>query len=279
MCTSFESLIPFAAGHELIRSRKQNLTLIGPISDILFDQMTGAGCVKKIRAAWVGNALIGSAYNFRRLIENRDIEIEDHSNFTMAMALKAGAMGVTYMPAYTALGSDLYKTNPNLKKITCPFTGEKLTAIKAINPDVAIVHVQRADKYGNAHIWGNLGITKDACLASRHIILTCEEIVSYDMISKDPNRIIIPGFRVSAVVHAPWGGHPSSVPGFYNRDNQFFIEYSKQSKTPEAFANWQNRWIDPVRASNDYLDLLGKKRIAGLELKNHLLTEPVDYGY
>jgi glutaconate CoA-transferase subunit A len=279
MGLSLESLIPFAAAHEIIRQNKRNLTLIGPISDILFDQVIGAGCVNKIRAAWVGNVITGSCYNFRRGIESGQLLIEDHSNLTVAMALKAGAMGVPFMPVRTALGSDLYQTNAGLKPINCPFTGSRLTAVAAITPDVAIVHVQRSDEFGNAHAWGNLGVTRDACLASRHVILTAEDIVSPDIISRDPNRVITPGFRVSAVVHAPWGGHPSPVPGYYNRDHQAFIDYRNDSKTPELFAGWQKRWVNAVHSFKEYQDLLGPERMAGLGIKNHDWSDPVDYGY
>lgn len=279
MGTSLESLIPFGAGHEIIRQHKRNLTLIGPISDILFDQLIGAGCVKKIQAAWVGNVITGSGYNFRRAVESGVIDIEDHSNLTVAMALKAGAMGVPFMPTKTALGSDLYKTNSGLKTITCPFTGEVLTAVAAIHPDVAIIHVQRSDEFGNAHMWGNIGITKEACLAARSVIITSETIVSPDVITSDPNRVIVPAFRVSAVVHAPWGAHPSPVPGYYNRDHQAFLDYRDQSKTPQLFSEWQKFWVDSVHSSQDYIQKLGNKRIELLSLKNHLFSEAVDYGY
>ena len=276
---SLESLIPFAAAHEIIRQRKKNLTLIGPISDILFDQVIGGGCVRQVRAGWVGNVITGSCYNFRREIETGSLTIEDHSNLTLAMALRAGALGVPFMPARTALGSDLFKTNTALKTIICPFTGDQLTAVAAITPDVAIVHVQRSDEYGNAHAWGNLGVARDACLASRRVIITAEEIVSADLISRDPNRVITPGFRVSAVVHIPWGGHPSPVPGCYNRDHQAFIDYRNESKTPALFADWQKRWVDGVRGPEEYLELLGQERVEGLAIKNHDWSEPVDYGY
>ncbi|MFQ5577019.1 MAG: CoA transferase subunit A [Anaerolineae bacterium] len=274
-----ETLIPFAAGHEIIRQGKQNLTLIGPISDILFDQLIGAGCVTKIQAAWVGNVITGSSYNFRRAVEEGTITIEDHSNLTLAMALRAGAMGVPFMPARTALGSDLFKTNPGLKTVVCPFTGHTLTAVAALNPDVTIIHAQRADEYGNAHTWSNLGITREACLASRRIIITAEEIVPPDVISSDPNRVTTPGFRVSAVARAPWGAHPSPVPGYYNRDHQTFIDYREASRTPAAFAEWQTRWVNGVRNSDDYLALLGAERAASLTLRTHLYSERVDYGY
>ncbi len=276
---SLESLIPFAAAHEIIRQRKRNLCLIGPISDILFDQIIGAGCVRQIKAAWVGNVITGSGYNFRRGIETDTLKIEDHSNLTLAMALRAGAMGVPFMPARTALGSDLFKTNPGLKTMSCPFTADRLTAVAAINPDVAILHVQRADEYGNTNSWGNLGVTRDACLASRHVIITAEEIVSPTLISADPNRVIIPGFRVNAVAHYPWGAHPSPVPGCYNRDHQAFIDYSKESKTTVCFAKWQNRWVDNISGYLAYMDLLGNERMAALAITHHVFSESVDYGY
>lgn len=279
MGLSLESLIPFAAAHEIIRQRKKNLTLIGPISDILFDQVIGGGCVRQVRAAWVGNVITGSCYNFRRAIEAGSLAIEDHSNLTMALALRAAAMGVPFMPSRTALGSDLLKANAALKTITCPFSGDRLTAVAAIRPDVAIVHVERSDEFGNAHVWGNLGVTRDACLASRHIILTAEEIVPPALISRDPNRVITPGFRVSAVVHFPWGGHPSPVPGFYNRDHQAFIDYRNGSKTLELFAQWQKRWVDGVQGHQQYLNLLGQERLERLAIKHHDWSEPVDYGY
>ena len=279
MGLSLESLIPFSAGHEIIRQHRRNLTLIGPISDMLFDQLIGAGCVSAIRAAWVGNVITGSGYNFRQGVESGTLKIEDHSNLTLALALRAGAMGVTFMPTYTALGSDLFKTNPNLKKVVCPFSGDELTAVAAIKPDVTIVHVQRCDKYGNAHAWGNLGVTRDACLASRHIILTAEEIVEPDVISRDPNRVFAPGFRVKAVTHCPWGGHPSPVPGYYNRDHQMFLDYRNESKTPDLYAKWKKRWVDNVRDHQDYQELLGPDRVAGLAIKNHVYAETVDYGY
>ena len=274
-----ETLIPFAAGHEIIRQQKRDLTLIGPISDILFDQLIGAGCVHKIRAAWVGNVITGSCYNFRRAVESGTIEMEDHSNLTVAMALRAGAMGVPFMPARTALGSDLFKTNPHLKTITCPFSGDTLLAAGAIQPDVAIVHLQRADASGNAHMWGNLGLTRDGCLASRHIIITAEEIVSPELINSDPNRVVTPGFKVSAVVHAPWGGHPSPVPGYYNRDHQAFLDYRMASRTPDVYAKWKKEWVDGIQSSDDYMKYLGDDCLTGLALKKHAWSEAVDFGY
>ena len=274
-----EAMIPFAAGHEMIRQRRRGLTLIGPISDMLFDQMIGAGCVHRVQAAWVGNVITGSGYNFRRAVESGALRVEDHSNLTIAMALKAGAMGLPFMPTRTALGSDLFSTNAGLQKINCPFTGTPLAAVAAVTPDVALVHVQRSDEFGNSHVWGNLGVMRDACLASRHVLLTAEEIVPTEVITRDPNRVIVPGFRVSAVCRVPWGAHPSPVPGYYNRDHQAFIDYRDGSKTPEAFTAWRTHWVDPVRGPEDYMRLLGPERMEALKLKQHLYSEPVDYGY
>ena len=279
MGTGLESLIPFAAGHELIRQRRRRLTLIGPISDILFDQLIGAGCVRGIRAAWVGNVITGSGYNFRRAVESGTIEVEDHSNLTLCAGLRAGAMGIPFMPLRTALGSDLFKTNSSLKTISCPFTGRLLSAVAAIRPDVAIVHVQCADAFGNAHAWGNLGVSREACLAARRVLVTAEEIVSPDRTGRDPNRVITPGFKVDAVARVPWGAHPSAVPGYYNRDHQAFLDYREASRTPETFAAWRARWVDAVAEPADYTALLGKERRKGLGLTQHAYSESLDYGY
>jgi len=276
---SQETSIPFAAGHEIMRQRKRSLTLIGPISDILFDQLIGAGCVRRIRAAWVGNVITGSGYNFRRAVEGGAVAVEDHSNLTLLTALQAGAMGVPYMPTRTALGSDLFKTNSSLRRSVCPFTGEALAAVRAICPDIAIIHVQRSDRFGNSHAWGNLGIAREAALASRRILLTAEAIVEPEVIRSDPNRVLIPGFRVDAVAHTPWGAHPSPVPGCYNRDHQAFLEYRQQSLTPEAFSAWRSRWVDGFATRTEYLKLLGAERLRQLELRQHLYSEAVDHGY
>ncbi len=279
MGTALESFIPFAAGHEIIRQRRRGLTLIGPISDMLFDQLIGAGCVKAVRAAWVGNVITGSGYNFRRAVEGGRITVEDHSNLTIALALAAGGMGVPYLPTRTALGSDLYRTNPSLREIDCPFTGDKLTAVAAIAPDVAIVHVQRCDARGHAQLWGNLGVTREAMLASRHVIVTTEQVVAAEVISSDPNRTLVPGFRVSAVCHVPWGAYPSGVPGFYNRHHEAFLRYRDLSQRPEGFAAWADEWIHPLPDHAAYLHKLGEAVLNDLRAKRPALSAPADYGY
>jgi glutaconate CoA-transferase subunit A len=274
-----EIMIPFAVGHEIVRQKIRRLTLIGPISDILFDQLIGAGCVDKICAAWVGNVITGSSYNFRRAVEGGAIEMVDHSNLTLATGLKAGAMGIPFMPTRSALGSSIFETNPGLKHVNCPFTGDLLAAVAAITPDVAVVHVQRADMFGSAHFWGNLGITREACLASRHIILSAEQIVPPEQINSDPNRVFTPGFRVSAVVEAPWGAHPSPAPGYYNRDHQAFLDYQAASRTAAEFEDWQSHWIDSIHGSSQYLAQLGEQRVDSLRLRRDAFTEAANYGY
>jgi len=277
---ALEGLIPFAAGHEIIRQGVRDLTLIGPISDILFDQMIGAGCVRKVIAAWVGNVITGSGYNFRRAVEEEQIEVEDHSNLSVTMALLAGSLGIPFMPLLSALGTDLFQTNPAFKEMSCPYTGQKLATVAALNPDVAIVHVQRADEEGNAHLWGSTGISKVAAQAARHVILVAEEIVGREVIASDPNRTFCPGFRVSGVVHEPWGAHPSPVPGYYRRAHQHFTDYSAQTKKAEGFQQWLERWVLGVADRREYCRrLLEEKGMDPLRLTVHAPSTPVDYGY
>ena len=183
------------------------------------------------------------------------------------------------MPTLTALGSDLLTANRQLKKMTCPFTGQPLVAVRAIRPDASIVSVQRAAVSGHAHAWGNLGVSREACMASRHVILVAEEIVSEETIRSDPNRIFIPSFRVGAIVHEPWSAHPSPMPGFYNRDHQVFLDYQQASKTPSGFSEWFNRWVVGVASRTEYLDLLGHDRQRQLMITHSAPSVPVDYGY
>src|SRR5205814_5081325 len=230
--TSLEPLIPFAAGHELIRQRRQDLELVGPISDSLFDELIGAGCVRRITAAWVGNVSEGLGHCYRRAAEQgipRSIEIHDHTNFSISMALWAAAWNVPFLPARTLLGSDILRTNPNVREV------DGLVHISAVRPDVTILHVQRCDAQGRAHAWGPLGITEEAGLAAERVIVSCEELVDPSVILSDPNRILFPETRVAAVVHEPGGAHPSPVQGFFKRDHAFYREYGERSRTEEGF--------------------------------------------
>ncbi len=274
-----EQMIPFAAGHEIIRQKRRGLTLIGPISDILFDQFIGAGCAERVIAAWVGNVMMGSAYNFRRGAESGQLTVTNLTNFAVALALQAGAMGVPFLPTRSALGSDLAKDNEFFTQFQSPFTVEKLHAVKALVPDVTIVHVQRADREGNAHCWGGFGVMLEGVRAAKKVIVVAEEIVEPEVIASDPNRTVIPGFLVEAVVECPWGAHPSPVQGYYSRDNAYFRQYHEQTKTPADFAAWQARWVDGVNDRREYLNLLGACRQEELTVKKHAYAAPADFGY
>ena len=280
MGLQMEQMIPFAAGHEIIRQKKRSLTLIGPISDILFDQLIGAGCVDQIIAAWVGNVMMGSAYNFRRAVEHDQIKMMNMTNFAVALALQAGAMGVPFLPTKTALGSDTAKGNHFFYQIFSPFEPKQsLWAVRALNPDVTIVHVQRADAEGNAHCWGNFGVMSDGVRAARRVIVVAEEIVEPAVVASDPNRTVIPGFLVNAVVECRHGAHPSPVQGCYSRDNAFFSEYHAETKTKEATDEWLQKWVFGVRGRAEYVSQLGTERIEKLSVKQHAYAAPADFGY
>ena len=277
-----EQMIPFAAGHELIRQSRRDLTLVGPISDILFDQMIGAGCVARVMAAWIGNVSAGVGYCFRRAVERsvpRRLEVVDYSNFTMAMALHAGALGVPFLPTYATLGSDLLKKNGNLREFSSPVSEEKLVAVRALRPDVAILHVQRADSQGNGHIWGSLGVAVDGTRAARKIIVVAEEIVEPEVIASDPNRTLVPGFLVAAVVHEPGGAHPSPVQGYYGRDHAYFSQYHEQTRRLEDFEDWLAHWVVQVSDRQEYRKRLGDGRVESLAVKEHAFSAPADFGY
>jgi len=280
LCLQLEQMIPFAAGHEIIRQKKRGLTLIGPISDVMFDQLIGAGCVDKVIAAWVGNAMMGSAYNFRRAVEEDGMKVFNMTNFSVALALQAGAMGVPFLPTRTALGSDITKGNHFFYKIISPFVPqETLWAVRALNPDVTIVHVQRADAEGNAHCWGNFGIMIEAVRAAKKVIVVAEEIVDREVIASDPNRTVIPGFLVTAVVECRYGAHPSPVQGYYKRDDALFRQYHEQTKTRADNETWLKRWVYEVADRKQYLSQLGACRVEELGVKQHAYAAQTDYGY
>jgi glutaconate CoA-transferase, subunit A len=279
---ALEPFIPFAASHEIIRQQRHNLTLIGPISDILFDQLIGAGCVDKIKAAWVGNVSEGLAHCYRRAIEQsipHSLVTEEYSNFTIGLALLAGSLGVPYIPTRSLLGSDLPRQNPALYQQRSPLDALPLLLVPALQPDVTIIYVQRCDIDGNAHLWGSLGVCEEAMLAARNVILVAEEIVSREIILSDPNRVVGPSFKVRAVVHEPWGAHPSAVSGYYNRDHEFYHEYHTATRTTEGFKQWLDEWVINVPNRVAYVQKLGEERLLNLGVKKHLYAAPVDYGY
>lgn len=280
--TNLEALIPFAAGMEIIRQRRRDLTLIGPISDLLFDMLIGAGCVSRMVAAWAGNVSQGLGHNYRRAAETkfpRPLEVEDHSNFSISLALKAGAMGVPFLPTRSLLGTDILARSRTMKRVVSPLDGTPLTLVPALNPDVAILAVQRSDEQGNAHMWGNLGVAPEAARAARHVVLLAEEIVPGEVIRSDPNRVLVPGFKVSAVVRCPGACHPAPVAGCYNRDHAFFEEYHRETRTPEGFRRWLDRWVMGPADREAYLAELGAERWAALARRQSLPAASVDYGF
>ena len=280
--TCLEQMIPFAATREILRQGIGDLTLIGPVSDIAFDQLIGAGLVRRVLAAWVGNVMMGSAYAYRRAVERgepRALEVVEFSNFTLAQALHAAAIGAPFLPTRSTLGSDLPSRNPYLEPFADPRTGEPLLAVRALQPDVAIVHVQKADPHGNGLLWGSLGITPDAARAARATIVTAEEIVPPEQLRRDPNRVIVPGLVVAAVCEARWGAHPSPVQGYYNRDHQAYRDYHARTRSAEGYAAWRTEWVEGVPDLDAYVTRLGNERVHALIPMEHRFAEPVDYGY
>lgn len=279
--TALEALIPFAAGHELIRQQRRDLTLIGPISDMLFDQLVGAGGVRRVVAAWVGNVSAGLGHNYRRAVERgwpRAIEVEDHSNLTIALGLQAGAIGAPYIPTRSLLGTDLPRSNPALRPAADPFTGAPVILVPAIVPDVAVLHVQRADAEGHAHVWGTLGVTREAALAARRVILVAEQILDREQILGDPGLVLAPELKVAAVVHQPYGAYPSPVQGHYARHHDGYRRYHEESRSEEGMRDWLARWVLGVDDWNGFLDRVGAETLEAIRVKRSRPSLPLDYG-
>ncbi|MFB6360934.1 MAG: CoA transferase subunit A [Halobacteriales archaeon] len=271
---ALEHAIPFAAGHELMRQGTENLTLIGPISDMLFDQLVGAGLVARIRAAWIGNVSAGSGYNFRRAVESDALELENHSNFSIALALKAAAMGLPYLPTRSLLGSDVFAESELFEESVDPFTGDRIALVPSITPDWAIVHVQRANAAGDAHFWGNSGITDEAVGAADQVIVTAEEVVEESVIKSDPSRVAITRQNVAAVAEVPQGAHPSPLAGRYRRDHDHYLEYHRRSREREEYEAWVEDWVDGVDDRDAYLDRIE----ADLRISEPNIAAEVAYG-
>jgi glutaconate CoA-transferase subunit A len=251
-----EARIPFAAGHEIIRQNKRALTLVGPISDALYDQLIGAGCVRAVEVAWIGNVGTGLGHNYRRAVERWEphpLIVTDYTNLTMALGLRAAAEGVPFSVTRSITGTDLAEQTEIFAPVADPFGGEPVMAVKAIPLDVAIVHVQRCDANGNAHVFGNLGTTPESVRAAKRCIITTEELVEADVIRSQPNATVVPGFLVSAVVQVPGGAHPSPVFAAHERDHAFFEAYSEASRQLESWLQWRARWIDGVADRAAYL--------------------------
>jgi glutaconate CoA-transferase subunit A len=239
----FTHLIPFAAGHEIIRQGKQNLVLARATPDLIYDQVVAAGCARKVIFSYMGNPGVGSLRFVRAQVESGTLEWEEYSHFGMISRLQAGATGLPFMPMNPTGADDLARANPNHRTVVDPYSGEPVVVVPALKPDVAIVHVQRCDADGNAHIWGIIGEQKEAAFASQRVILTTEEVVDADVIRSDPNRTLIPGFVVDAVCHVPYCAHPSYTQGYYDRDNAFYLEWDEISKTREGVQAYLDEWV------------------------------------
>jgi glutaconate CoA-transferase subunit A len=250
---ALEHAIPTAAGHELIRQGTGDLTLVGPISDILFDQFVGAGLVSRVRAAWVGNVSAGSGYNYRRAVEGGDVEVENHSNFSVALSLHAAELGVPYLPTRSLLGSDI-AAEPQFRVTEDPFEGERIVQVPAIRPDWTLVHVQRASPAGDAHLWGNTGVTYEAVRAADHVVVTTEEVVDESVVTSDPSRTRITREQVDAVVEVPFGAHPSPLAGRYHRDNDFYLAYAEATRDPDDAEAWLDEWVFGVDDRAAYVE-------------------------
>jgi glutaconate CoA-transferase subunit A len=273
----FTHLIPFAAGHEIIRQRRRDLVLARATPDLIYDQMVAAGCARKVIFSYMGNPGVGSLRIVRAAIEKGELEWEEYSHFGMISRLQAGAAGLPFMPMNQTAATDLEAANPSIRRVPDPYSGREVIVVPALNPDVAIVHVQRADAEGNAHLWGIIGEQKEAAFAARRVILTAEEIVDPAVIRSDPNRTLIPGFIVSAVCHVPHACHPSYAQGYYDRDNEFYLAWDKISESPEAVRSWLEEWVYGVKDREDYWRKLGSEIHGRLQVKPRM-SETVNYG-
>jgi glutaconate CoA-transferase, subunit A len=275
----FTHLICFAAGHEIIRQRRRDLTLCRLTPDLIYDQMIAAGCARKLVFSWAGNPGAGSLHAFRRAVEGKGggpLELEEYSHFGMVGRLSAGAARLPFWPMRNYMGTDLPAANHRIAQVQCPYTGERLATVPALNPDVTIVHAQRADAQGNTQIWGLLGVQKEAAFASRRVIVVVEELVDERVIRADPNRTLIPGIAVDAVVVEPWGAHPSYAQGYYDRDNEFYVKWESISRDPAALARYLEEFVYGVADRATYVT-----RCGGLERlrADARLCAGVNYGF
>ncbi|MEJ2707333.1 MAG: CoA-transferase [Anaerolineales bacterium] len=273
----FTHLIPFAAGHEIIRQGIDGLVLARATPDLVYDQMVAAGCARKVIFSYMGNPGVGSLRFVRGEIEAGRLEWEEYSHFSMISRLQAGAAGLPFMPMNPTAAGDLEKANPRYRKVIDPYSGNEVVVVPALQPDIAIVHVQRADNQGNAHIWGIIGEQKEAAFASKKVIVTAEEIVDEDVIRSDPNRTLIPGFIVDAVCHVPYCAHPSYTQGYYDRDNDFYLQWDEISRGRESVQAYLDEWVYGVQDRSEYWQKLGPEVHKRLQAGSRP-SAVVDYG-
>lgn len=255
----FTHLISFAASHEIIRQGRRDLTLCRLTPDLVCDQLVGAGAVSSLVASWMGNPGAGSLYAVRRALEGADasFRLEEYSHMGMVGRYVAGAARMPFFPIASYAGSDLPSANPNIRVLEDPFGGAPLHAVPPLNPDLAIIHVQRSDDRGNAHLWGIPGMHREAAHASRKVLVVCEEIVPTEVIRDDPNRTIVTADLVDAVVCEPYGCHPSYAQGYYDRDNDFYRAWGAISRDPAALERWLDEWVHGCADHRAYVDRLG----------------------
>ncbi len=240
----FTHLIPHAAGHEVIRQRRRDLTLVRMTPDVIYDQMIGAGCARKLVFSWGGNPGVGSLHRFRDAVQNAwpgPLELEEHSHAGMANRYVAGASGLPFAVLRGYSGTSLAAQTPNIAEISCPFTGETLTAVAALRPDVTVIHAQRADRAGNVQFWGITGVQKEAVLAARRSVVTVEEIV--EALDPRPGAVVLPEWTVGYVAAVPGGAHPSYAMGYTSRDNDFYIAWDAISRDRDTFSRWLDEHV------------------------------------
>jgi glutaconate CoA-transferase subunit A len=277
----FTHLICFAAGHEIIRQGRRDLTLCRLTPDVVYDQMIGAGVASKLVFSWLGNPGVGSLHAIRRRIERSDpepLQIEEYSHFGMVGRYVAGASRLPFFPLRSYSESALPQANPRIVEMSSPYDdADKIYAVPPLNPDVAIVHAQRADANGNTQIWGLLGCQKEAAFAADRVIVVCEEVVDEATIRRDPNRTVIPGLIVDAVVHEPRACHPSYAQGYYDRDNRFYLDWDGVARDPERLQAWLDEWVFGLNTHAEYVEKLGAERWAALD-PGEAWSDPVNYG-
>jgi glutaconate CoA-transferase subunit A len=275
--SGFTHLIPFAAGHEIIRQGIKNLVLARATPDLIYDQMVAAGCARKVVFSYMGNPGVGSLRRVRAAIEAGELEWEEYSHFSMISRLQAGASGLPFMPMKQTGAPDLIAQNPNYQHVKDPYTGEEVVVVPPLKPDVAIVHVQRADVNGNGQVWGIIGEQRLAAFASQRVVLTAEEIVDEAVIRSDPNRTLIPGLVVDAVCHVPFCAHPSYTQGYHDRDNAFYLAWDEISKTDEDVQAYLQEWVYELTDRTAYWEKLGSEVHQRLHAGERL-SSPVNYG-
>jgi glutaconate CoA-transferase, subunit A len=276
----FTAFICFAAAHEIIRQGKQDLTLARMTPDLIYDQMIAAGVARKLIFSYLGNPGVGSLYCVRRAVEKgtpRPLEIEEYSHFGMVGRYIAGASKLPFFPLRSYTGSDMPAVNPKIKFIDSPYGDGPIAVVPPLNPDVAFLHAQRADAQGNTHLWGLLGMQKEVAFAAKKVVIVVEEVVDAELIARDPNRTLIPGLVVDAVVHEPYGAHPSYVQGYYDRDNPFYLDWAESSTDQTKTEAWLKEWVYDVPDRAAYLAKLGQGRLDSL-VPGEMWAEAVNYG-